>query len=176
MVPAMPDSYDPGKMESSVDDGVLTIRRRTYRSGDFVHVIFSVFAVFFAVMFLVIALANGTLLDGLSAPIVIVVLLGYGYFGLTRIVNRRTVTATTNRITAKDGPLPQLVRFVDAELSEYGTVEVRSAMRFTFPPTSKYRLFYVGGEMAPDLFRRLHSEEEAKYVVARVRAFASGRD
>ncbi|MEN8234875.1 MAG: hypothetical protein ABFR89_08135 [Actinomycetota bacterium] len=172
----MDETFDKGKMTSSVENGVLTITRRTYRSGDFTHILFSGFAALFAVLFLWIAIANDTLFDGISAPIVILVLLGYGYFGLTRIVNRRTVTVGDGRVTAKDGPLPQFVRSVDADLGEYGKVEARSAMRFTFPPISKYRLYYVGGEMAPDLFRRLPTEDEAKYVVARYRAFTSGRD
>ncbi|MEN8114207.1 MAG: hypothetical protein ABFS21_07445, partial [Actinomycetota bacterium] len=111
---------------------------------------------------------------GLATSVVILVLLVYGYFGLTRIVNRRTVTVGNGRVTAKDGPLPQFVRSVDVDLDEYGKVETRSAMRFTFPPTSKYRLYYVGGETAPDLFRRLRDEGEAEYAVARIRAFTAG--
>ncbi|MEA2024152.1 MAG: hypothetical protein U9N79_07650 [Actinomycetota bacterium] len=174
IVGAMPDSFDPGRMTSSIENGVLMIQRRTYRSGDFVHVIFSFFAALFAILFLVVTIANDTLFDGLSTPIVILVLASYGYFGLTRLVNRRTVTVTGSHVAAKDGPLPQLIRSVDADLARYGKVEVRSAMRFTFPPTTRYRLYYVGGEMAPDLFRRLHDENEAKYAVARIRAFTSG--
>ncbi len=170
----MPDTPSSGKMMPSVEDGVLTIQRRTYRSGDFVHVIFSFFAALFAVLFLIIGVANDTLFDGLSIPIVIIALTAYGYFGLTRLVNRRTVTVSKVRATAKDGPLPQFVRSVDAGLDEYGKVTVRSVMRFTFPPTSKYRLYYVGGEMAPDLFRRLHSEDEAKYAAAAITAFTVG--
>ncbi len=170
----MPDAPSSGKMMSSVEDGVLTIQRRTYRSGDFVHVIFSFFAALFAVLFLVIAIAKDTLFDGLSIPIVIIALTAYGYFGITRLVNRRTVTVSKARVTAKDGPLPQFVRSVKAEPDDYGKVAVRSAMRFAFPPISKYRLYYVGGEMAPDLFRRLRSEDEAKYAEAAITAFAVG--
>ncbi|MFV9672342.1 MAG: hypothetical protein ACNYZH_03885 [Acidimicrobiia bacterium] len=172
----MIDSLEPGKMTSSVDDGILTITRRTYRSGDFVHVIFGFFAALFGFLFLWIAIANSTLFDGFVTPVVIVALVAYGYFGLARIVNRRTVRVGNGRVAAKDGPLPQLMRSVDADQGEYGPVEVRSAMRFTFPPTSKYRLYYVGGEIAPDLFRRLRDEDEAKYVVARYLAFTSSTD
>lgn len=170
----MLDVPSSGKMMSSVEDGVLTIQLRTYRSGDFVHVIFSFFAALFAVLFLIIAIANDTLFDGLSIPIVIIALTAYGYFGLTRPVNRRTVTVSKARVAARDGPLPQFARSVKAELDDYGRVRVRSAMRFTFPPISRYRLYYVGGEMAPDLFRRLRSEDEAKYAAAAITAFAVG--
>lgn len=172
----MTESIDPGKMTSSVEDGVLTITRRTYRSGDFTHIIFSVFATLFGLLFLWIAIANSTLFDGFVAPIVILALLAYGYFGLTRIVNRRTVRVGNGRVTAKDGPLPQFIRSVSADQGEYGMVEVRSAMRFTFPPTSKYRVYYVGGEIAPDLFRRLLDEDEAKYAMTAYRAFTVGAD
>lgn len=172
----MDEPFGKGKMDSTVRDGVLTITRRTYRSGDFVHILFSAFATLFGLTFLWIAIENDTLFDGASTLIVILVLLVYGYFGLTRIVNRRIVQIANGRITARDGPLPQLVRFVDADLAEYGKVRTRSAMRFTFPPTSKYRLYYVGGEVGPDLFRRLREEDEAKYAVARIRSFLAGSD
>jgi hypothetical protein len=52
----MADSFDPGKMKSSVDDDGIVIQRRTYRSGDFVHVVFSLFAAVFAILVLVIAI------------------------------------------------------------------------------------------------------------------------
>ncbi|MEA3511113.1 MAG: hypothetical protein U9R51_06720 [Actinomycetota bacterium] len=172
----MTHSLDPGKMTSSVDDGILTITRRTYRSGDVVHVIFSFLASLFGILFLWIAIANSTLFEGFVTPIVILALLAYGYFGLTRIVNRRTVRVGNGRVVAKDGPLPQIVRSVDVGQGEYGHVEVRSVMRFTFPPTSKYRLYYVGGEIGPDLFRRLRNEDEAAYSVARYQAFTSRSD
>ena len=170
------ESIDPGKMTSSVEDGVLTITRRTYRSADFTHIIFGFFAALFGLFFLWITIANSTLFDGFVTPIVILALLGYGYFGLTRIVNRRTVSVGNGRVAAKDGPLPQFMRSVDADQGDYGKVEVRSAMRFTFPPISKYRLYYVGGEIAPDLFRRLLDEDEAKYAMAVYGAFTVGAD
>jgi len=168
----MPDSIDPGKMTSSVDNGVLTIRRRTYRSGDFVHVIFSFFATVFAVLFLIIAISNDTLFDGLSVPIVIIVLAAYGYFGLTRLVNRRTVTVDIGRIRAKDGPVPQLIRTIDADVADVGQLSVESSKRWTFPPISTYRVYRVATEDGSDLFRRLPTEDEAQYVVQKMRAFA----
>jgi len=65
----MPDSIESGKMTSSVDNGVLTIRRRTYRSGGFVHVVFSAFSTVFAVMFFALAVANdaATAITGFTA-------------------------------------------------------------------------------------------------------------
>ena len=172
----MTEYVDPGKMTSSVEDGILTITRRTYRSGDFTHIIFSFFAALFGFLFIWIAIANSTLFDGFATPIVILALLTYGYFGLTRIVNRRTVRVGNGRVAAKDGPFPQFIRSVDADQGEYGQIEVRSATRLTFPPTSKYRLYYVGGEIGPDLFRRLRDGDEAKYAFSVCRAFTNGSD
>jgi hypothetical protein len=167
----MPDSIDPGKMTSSVDNGVLTLRRRTYRSGDFVHAIFSFFATVFAVLFLIIAISVGTLFDGPSVPIVIIVLAAYGYFGLTRLLNSRTVTVDNGRIRAKDGPMPQLIRTIDADVADVGELSVESSKRWTFPPISTYSVYRVATEAGPDLFRRLPTEDEARYVVAKVKAF-----
>ena len=165
--------FDPGKMTSTVTTGGLTVERPTWRSGDWVHVLFSALLLVLGLVILATAIRNDTLFDGVTTPALILASVGYAYFGLTRIVNRRTVTVTTDRITAKDGPLPILVRSVNADLDAYGKAKVRSAMRFTFPPTSRYRLYYVGGEMAPDLFRRLPTEDEAKYAVARIRSFTT---
>jgi hypothetical protein len=169
----MPDAPSSGKMMSSVEDGVLTIQRRTYRSGDFVHVIFSLFAALFAVLFLIIAIANDTLFDSLSAPIVIIALTAYGYFGLTRLVNRRTVTVDNGYITAKDGPVPQFVRTIDSDMADLGRLSVDSSKRWAFPPISTYRVYEVIVEAGPDLFRRLPTEDEAEYVVSKIEAFTA---
>lgn len=169
------DGFDPGKMTSSVAHDTLTLERRSWRSGDGAHVVFSALLLVFGLLVLAIAIQNGTLFDGPVTPILVLAGFGYGYFGLTRMVNRRTVTVATGRITARDGPLPLFVRTVDTDLESYGKVEVRSAMRLTFPPTSRYRLYYVGGETAPDLFRRLPTEDEAKHAVARIRSFTTSR-
>jgi hypothetical protein len=168
----MPDSLKPGKVTSSVNDGVLTLQRRTYRSGDFVHVIFSGFSIVFAVLFFVIAIASNTLLDGFSIPIVILALGAYGYFGATRLVNRRVVTVTTGRITAKDRPLPQFMRSVDADIADVGLISVESSKRWTFPMIASYPVYEVATGSGPDLFRRLRDVNEAEYVVARIEAFA----
>jgi hypothetical protein len=167
----MPDAPSSGKMMSSVEDGVLTIQRRTYRSGDFVHVIFSFFAALFAVLFFAIAIANKTLFDGLATPIVIVGLAAYGYFGLTRLVNRRVVSVTTGRITAMDGPLPQFMRSIDADIADVGPISVESSKRWTFPIISSYQVYEVAATSGPDLFRRLRSVGEAEYAVSKIEAF-----
>jgi hypothetical protein len=156
----------PESITVTRQDGSVTVSRRTYRSGDFTHIIFSALATIMGLLVLWIAIDSGTVFDGIATPLVVGALLAYGYFGLTRITNRRTVTVDRGRIVAKDGPLPQFVRSLDAAIDEYGTVEVRSATRFTFPPISRYRLWYVGGQMSPDLFRRLPSEEEAECIRA----------
>lgn len=167
------DRVDPGKMTSSIIGDTLTVERRSWRSGDVVHVVFSFLLLILGLLIAVIAIQNGTFFDGAVTPVLVVASLGYGYFGLTRLVNRRTVTVTPDRLTARDGPLPLFVRTVNTDLESYGKVAARSAMRFTFPPTSRYRLYYVGGEIAPDLFRRLPTEDEAKYAVARIRSFTT---
>lgn len=168
--------FDPGRMTSTVTNGVLTVERPAWRTGDWVHVLFSGLLLVLGLVILTAAVRNDTLFDGLTTPTVIGASIGYAYFGLTRIINRRTVTVTADGITANDGPLPIFVRSVDTDLNTYGKVEVRSAMRFTFPPTSRYRLYYVGGETPPDLFRRLPTEDEAKYAVARIRSFVTRQD
>jgi hypothetical protein len=160
-------------MTSTVTNGELTVERRSWRSGDWVHVLFSALLLVLGLVILATAIRNDTLLEGLTTPALILASIGYAYFGLTRIVNRRTVTVTAERVTAKDGPLPIFVRSVNTDLDAYGKVELRSAMRFTFPPTSRYRLYYVSGEMAPDLFRRLPTEDEARYAVARIRSITT---
>lgn len=167
----MPDATGSGQMRSSVDDGTLTIRRRTYRSGDFVHVIFSAFAAMFAILFLVIAIANNTLFDGFATLVVIGLLGAYAYFGATRLVNSRVVTVTTDRITAKDGPLPQIVRTVDSPIAAVEPIAVDSSKRWTFPVTTSYSVYKVATAAGPDLFRRLRNGDEAGYVVDAIRAF-----
>jgi hypothetical protein len=165
-------SFNPGKMASSVEDGVLTLQRRTYRSGDFVHVVFSIVAAFFAGMFLLITVANGTLFDGFFIPGVIMALAWYGYFGLTRLMNRRTVTIHNGHVTAKDGPLPQFVRSIDTSLEDLGPLSVKSSKRWTFPPISAFVIHNAHTQRGPDLFRRLPTEDEARYAVARIESFA----
>jgi hypothetical protein len=167
----MPDPSGAGKVTSSVDDGVLTIRRPTYRRGDFVHVIFASFAVVFALLFLFISLIHGTLLRSLTIPLVILVLAAYGYFGLTRVVNRRTVQISQGRVTASDGPMPQIGRRIDRDLKASTPFSVESSKRFTFPTTTTYRIYRVDTRSGPDLFRRLPTEGEADYVLATIEAF-----
>ncbi len=167
----MSESFDPGKMTSSVDDGLLTITRRTYRSGDFVHVVFSFFAAMFAILFFLIVVANDTLFDGPSAPIVIIVLASYGYFGMTRLVNRRKVTVSRGVVTARDGPFPLFIRTIDSDIGDLGRLSAESSRRWTFPPISTYRVYSAHTERGPDLFRRLPSRDEAAYAVATIQAF-----
>ena len=149
------------------------LSRRTYRSGDFVHVVFSALAAILAVVFLIITVANGTLFDGFFVSGLIVVLGLYGYFGLTRLVNGRTVTIHNGRVTAKDGPLPQFIRTIDTSLEELGRLSVKPAKRWTVPPISMYVIYRVRTALGPDLFRRLPTEDEAKYVVAEIESFIS---
>jgi hypothetical protein len=167
----MPDPSGAGKVTSSVDDGVLTIRRPTYRRGDIVHVIFASLAVVFALLFLFIALMNRTLLANLTIPLVILALGAYGYFGLTRVVNRRTVRISQGRLTASDGPVPQIGRRIDRDLEVLTPFSVESSTRFTFPVTTTYRIYRVDTRSGPDLFRRLPTEGEADYVLATIEAF-----
>ena len=162
----MGDSEVPKSITVTREDGKVTISRRSYRSGDFVQILFGFFAGLFGVTFLWISIDAGTLFDGVVSPIVILVLLGYAYFGATRITNRRTVVIADGRISAKDGPLPQFVRSVDTSIPDYGNVTTRSASRFTFPPTHRYALWYVGAKGRVDLFRRLPEENEAKVIQA----------
>lgn len=162
----MASSETPKSIAVTREDGSVTVSRRTYRSGDFVHVVFSTLTTVMGLLFLWIAIANATLFDDFATSIVILVIVGYGYFGLTRITNSRTVVISEGRITARDGPLPQFVRSVDANALDYRDVAVRSAMRFTFPPIQRYKLWYVGSKGQVDLFRRLPSEEEAKVTQA----------
>lgn len=166
----MPDAPDSGTMRSSVDEGTLTIQRRTYRSGDFVHVIFSAFAAVFAILIFVMAVANDTLFDGIVTPIVIGALSVYGYFGATRLVNSRVITVTTDRVTAKDGPLPQFVRTIDSDIADIEPISVESSKRWTFPMITSYRVYAVATADGPDLFRHLRSEDEAEYALSNIEA------
>lgn|GEM_PF-3143154 len=170
-VPFVDGSPDPGKMISSVDDGVLTIRRRTYRPGDFVHVIFAFFAAVFALLFLFISLTRGTLLNTVMIPLAIVALVGYAYFGLTRVVNRRTVRVSQGRLTASDGPMPQFGRRIDGDLEVLAPFSVESSMRFTFPMMTTYRNYRVDARRGPDLFRRLPTRSEADSVLSAIESF-----
>ena len=167
----MSDALDTGKMRSSIDGGTLTIQRRTYRSGDFTHVIFSAFAAVFAILFSVIAIANSTLFDGFVTPVVIGLLAVYAYFGLTRLVNSRVVVVNADRITAKDGPLPQFVRTLDAEVADVEPMSIKSSKRWTFPMTTSYQVYSVATSSGPDLFRRLWNRDEAEHALDEIQAY-----
>lgn len=101
----------------------------------------------------------------------VLALVAYGYFGVTRVANRRTVTVCRGHVTAKDGPLPQFIRTIDTDLGDLERLSVESSKRWTFPPISAYRVYSVHTLQGPNLFRRLPTEGEAMYASATIKAF-----
>jgi hypothetical protein len=136
-----------------------------------VHVIFASLAAVFAVLVLSIALTHGTLSDNLATPLAIAGAAAYAYFGLTRIVNRRTVRVSHGRLTASDGPVPQPGRRIDRDLETLVPLSVESSTRLTFPIMTRYRTYRVDARSGPDVFRRLPTRSEAVYVLSEIEAF-----
>ncbi len=140
---------------------------RTYRSGDWMHYALALPGVAIGLLILWTAIRNGTLLDSWATPVVIVVLLGYGWFALTKKYNRRTITLDAARLRAWDGPLPSYARKVDVPIDEIGRIETTVVRSLTMPPTSIVKTYRVdaGGIHIP-IVKKLLTQAEADAVRA----------
>ena len=140
---------------------------RTYRSGDWMHYALALPAVAIGLLILWVAIGNGTLVDSWATPVVVVVLLGYSWFALTKKLNRRTITLDTARLRAWDGPLPSLANKVNVPIDDIRQIDTAVVRSLTMPPTSIVKTYRVevGGVRGP-IVKKLPTQAEADAVRA----------
>ena len=140
---------------------------RTYRSGDFVHYFLAGPIVFIALILLWAALDNGTMTDSWVTPVVIFGLLAYGWFALTKKVNRRTVTIDSERLRVWDGPLWSLTNRISVPVDEVGKLETSKTTRLTMPPTQTVKMYNVKASgVRGHIVKKLQTREEADKIRA----------
>ena len=140
---------------------------RTYRSGDWGHYVLAIPATALGLLILWIGIANGTLTDSWTTPVIILGLLGYGWLALTKKVNQRTITLDGNRLRAWDGPLYTLANRVNTPVSEIGKLETNERKRLTMPPTHFVKTYDVDARgVHGHLIKRLPTREEADRIRA----------
>ncbi len=147
-------------------DGRLEVSVRTYRTGDFVHYAFGSLAVAFGVVVLWVGLAKGTLLGSwINLPLV-AACLGYGWFALTRRINRRVLVLDAERLSISEGPLFTTGAAFEAPAATVGKVTVREERHWT-PPIWWHEVFHVEATGSPDvLFRNINLEADATRIQA----------
>ena len=141
--------------------------KRTYRPGDWAHYALAAPGVVIALIVLWAAINNGTMADSRATPVVIVGLLGYGWFALTKKFNRRTVTLDAERLRVWDGPLLSFANKTSVPIEEIGLIETSVVRRLTMPPTQIVKTYLVEarGVRGP-IIKRLQTAEEADAVRA----------
>ncbi len=156
-------------------DGTLTVSVRTFRTGDFMHYVFGALATLFAGLVFWIGAANGTLFDSFATVPVIIAGFAYGWFALTRRMNRRVLTADAETLAVHDGPLFSLARPIDVPVGDVGTISSRKERRWV-PPLSWYDVRHLEASGLPRaLFRNLSFEEDADRIRAALVSFLAGR-
>ena len=161
------ESTDPRAAEFA-EAGILwwTVKP-TRRPGDWVHHALAGPGVVLGLIVLWVAIKNNTLVDSWATPVVIVGLLSYGWFALTRRFNRRTVTLDSERLRAWDGPLYSLARTISVPIAEIGRVEITEVTRTTMPPIAlvkSYNVHILG--VGGSIVRRLPTRDEADKIRA----------
>jgi hypothetical protein len=156
-------------------DDTLTVSVRTFRTGDGMHYLFGALATVFAGLVLWIGAANGTLLDSFVTVPLIIAGLAYGWFALTRRINRRVLTAHTETLTVSNGPLFSLARSIEVPVGDVGTITSRKERRWV-PPLSWYDVRHIEASgPSSALFRNLSFEEDADRIRAAVVSYLAGR-
>ena len=139
----------------------------TSRPGDWVHHALAGPGVALGLIVLWAAIKNNTLTESWATPVVIVGLLSYGWFALTRRFNRRTVTLDSEHLRAWDGPLFSLARKVSVPIAEIGPLETIEITRTTMPPVAlvkSYNVRVLGAGRS--IVRRLPTRGEADKIRA----------
>jgi hypothetical protein len=141
--------------------------KRTYRPGDWAHYVLAVPGVAIGLIVLWAAVSNGTLSDSRATPVVIIGLLGYGWFTLTKKFNRRTVTLDAERLRIWDGPLLSFANRASVPIEEIGRIDTSVVRRLTMPPTQIVKTYRVEarGVRGP-IVKKLQTAEEADAVRA----------
>jgi hypothetical protein len=156
-------------------DGSLTVSVRTFRTGDLMHYVFGALATVFALTVLWVGAANGTLLDSFVTVPLILAGAAYGWFALTRRLNRRVLTVDGEMLTVSDGPLFTLAPDIELSVGDVGTIAGRKERRWV-PPLSWYdvRHLEAAGASHP-LFRNFTFEEDADRIRAALVSFLAKR-
>lgn len=164
----MPDRAKDPRAARFEEAGVLwwTVMR-TYRPGDWGHYVLALPGAAISLIILFISIDNATLADSWVTPVVVLGLLGYGWFAVTKMFNRRTVTLDRERLRVWDGPLPSLTRKASVPIDEIGLIETTVARSLTMPPTSIVKTYRVEarGVRGP-IIKKLPTKEEADTVRA----------
>jgi hypothetical protein len=156
-------------------DGTLTVSVRTCRTGDSVHYIFGALATAFALTVLWIAAVNGTLLGSFVTVPLIIAGIAYGWFALTRLLNRRVLTADSATLRVGDGPLFSLAPTLVVPVGDVGTISSRKERRWV-PPISWYDVRHIEAAGVSDpLFRNLSFEADVDRIRAAVVSFLARR-
>ena len=160
-------SMDAEIQTEKTEEAVWSTTKRTYRPGDWAHYALAIPGFALGLFILWIAITRGTLFESWATPVVIVVLVAYAWFALTKKVNRRTVTLDAEGLRASDGPLPSLARKIDVPVGQVGKIQVNQVTRLTMPPVSRVKTYDVDAAgVAGHLFKRLPTREEADVLKA----------
>jgi hypothetical protein len=140
---------------------------RTYRPGDWAHYALAIPGLLLSLVFLWVGFSNDTLTTSWATPVVILGLLAYGWFALTKKYNRRTVTLDSERLQAWDSPLFNLARKVSVPVAEIGKLETSEVTSFTMPPTQMVKTYNVDARgVRGHIIKKLATAEEADTVRA----------
>jgi hypothetical protein len=151
--------------------GTLTVSVRTFRTGDLMHYLFGALATVLSLTVLWIGMTSGTLLDSFATVPLIIAGLAYGYFALTRRLNRRLLTVDSETLEVSDGPLYSVAPGVVVPVGGVGTITSRKVRRWV-PPISWYDVRHIEAAGATDpLFRNLTFEEDADRIRAALVSF-----
>ena len=164
----------PGGTEVELEDGRLEIRRRTYRSGDFVHYWLCFFALLMALTLLWISIRAGTLFRGWGLPAFLLAVFAWTWFCVTKMKNRRIVRVDSAELVRRDGPVASIARTVSVPRDRIGPRRITESQTFTMPPTHTVTTYNVhAGDLM--LFPRLLFREEAEFIVAELNAFLAAQ-
>jgi hypothetical protein len=166
----------PDGLEVAQTADRLILRKRTYRSLDWAFIMLCVPVGALVLSLFGIGLARGTLFkfSWWIETLVYGATVAWIWFSLTRAFNRRTITITSDRLLARNGPVPSLGGAIDMPLADIQEIETRGTKHMTSDLTT-YRWYHVvlrgrgGGREA--IFQKLADEKAAKFVKAKIDGF-----
>jgi len=166
----------PGGIEAIESDEWLVLRKRTYRSTDWVHMVLGIPIGILVLLLIGIGIVKGTLFaySWWGEGLVYTGLLAWLWFTLTRAFNRRSVTITPEHVTSRDGPLWTPRRGLDVTLAEVEEV-LAYVTKHRSPNFIAYRWYHVALAMKDGtrriVFKKLENKEQAEFVASKIVEF-----
>ncbi|NJR62985.1 MAG: hypothetical protein HC769_31880 [Cyanobacteria bacterium CRU_2_1] len=152
---------------------ILTLRRRTYRTSDWVWMGFNGLYNLLALLVGAIALLRGTwVMMGFGINILLVLAAVWTWHSLTQLINYTTITLNPKSLSRRDTPLVSSA--VSLRVPLYQIAEVKALMPSN-PPLSYHVCLVLTNGRQLILLKNLDRQEEATFLESQINRFLRDR-